>query len=107
MRENLGPRQMQREHVDDDVTLNRRKPRGRGTQVCRYKIPSRPPTASVYRRKAELDADGGSAVAGDAIWGCGRRGVRWLDLPVVRMPHCWTETGSQMTATGIARECSL
>ena len=28
---------------------------------------SRPPTASVYRIKQELDADGGSAVAGDAI----------------------------------------
>eukprot|EP01050_Picozoa_sp_SAG11_P059552 SAG11_NODE_38654_length_251_cov_1.000000_1_plen_24_part_10 len=24
---------MQREHVDDNVTLNRRKARGRGTQV--------------------------------------------------------------------------
>ena len=28
---------------------------------------SRPPTASVYRIKQELDADGGSAVVGDAI----------------------------------------
>jgi hypothetical protein len=28
---------------------------------------SRPPTASVYRKKQELDADGGSAVVGDAI----------------------------------------
>jgi hypothetical protein len=34
--------------------------------------------------------------------GCGRRGVGWLDLPAGRMPHCWTETGSQMSATGIS-----
>jgi hypothetical protein len=26
----------------------------------------------------------------------------WLDLPAGRMPHCWTETGSQMSATGIS-----
>eukprot|EP01047_Picozoa_sp_COSAG01_P087853 COSAG01_NODE_20402_length_955_cov_9.255841_1_plen_190_part_00 len=35
-------------------------------------------------------------------WGCGRRGVGWLDLPAVAMPHCWTETGSQMADTGIS-----
>eukprot|EP01047_Picozoa_sp_COSAG01_P053162 COSAG01_NODE_5667_length_4111_cov_6.282154_5_plen_172_part_00 len=35
-------------------------------------------------------------------WGCGRRGVGWLDLPTVAMHHSWTETGSQMTATGIS-----
>jgi hypothetical protein len=35
VRENLGPRQMA-DRVDSVVTVNRR---GRGTQVCRYKIP--------------------------------------------------------------------
>jgi hypothetical protein len=58
---------------------------------------SRPPTASIYRIKSELDADGGSAVAGDAIAieGLGLRPPRRrltanlptiVGIPTVRMP---------------------
>ena len=54
MRENLGPRQMQREHVDDNVTLNRRKARGRGTQVCRYKIPLLKKAITRMRREKKV-----------------------------------------------------
>jgi hypothetical protein len=69
---------------------------------------SRHHSASVYRSNRHLKAVARSAVVGDAIaigglakaWCCGRRGVGWLDLSAVRMPHyCWTETGSQMSAT--------
>ena len=49
---------------------------------------SRPPTASVYRIKQELDADGGSAVVGDAI-AIGGLGLR---PPRRRLAGsaCWT-----------------
>jgi hypothetical protein len=59
---------------------------------------SRPPTPSVYRIKPDLDADGGSAVAGDAI-AIGGLGVRpprrrgWLDLPAVRCTHASLHAG--------------
>jgi hypothetical protein len=54
VRENLGPRQMQREHVDDNVTLNRRQARGRGTQVCRYKIPLLKKAITRMRREKKV-----------------------------------------------------
>ena len=68
---------------------------------------SRHHSASVYRSNRQLKAVARSAVVGDAIAIGGLklrppRGVGWLDLPTVAMHHCWTETGSQMTATGIS-----
>ena len=48
---------------------------------------SRPPTASVYRIKQELDADGGSAVAGDAI-AIGGLGLRPPRRPLAGSACC-------------------
>ena len=48
---------------------------------------SRPPTASVYRIKQELDADGGSAVAGDAI-AIGGLGLQPPRCPLAGSAYC-------------------